>query len=731
MAKTFPTLNTLSFKSPRDYFMQIPKRYYKIALITLISILAIILIGGLIAYAKREAILRAAIERGIKKAKRDYDLNIKIESATFSGLSTVSFKNITVVPENRDTLADIKSFKVGVKLLPMLFGDIKLSEIILNQGKINLVKKGPISNYDSIFRKKSVDSTQVKSELDLGKLANRLLNQVLYKIPDDMDLKDFEIKFRDDSTALNFYTASATIDGGDVESTIKVNGNESTWHVQGTVDPGDEEFDLMLFADNKKVELPFLEKKFGLKLNFDTARTQMRGTSRSGSQLEVNGSWSVKNLLINHTRIAGNDIVVPDAALDADMVIGKNFISIDSTSTIHLKNLEIHPFIKYTVSPDKIYELRVHTEEVDAQDVMNSFPQGLFESLDGIQVTGKLKYDLDFYLDSKKPDDVIFNSELKNIGFKVVKWGKTNLQKINGSFVYTPYEYGKPMRDIIIGPENPDYTPIDQISPNLKNALLTAEDPSFYSHNGFVEESFRKSIATNFKAKAFKRGGSTISMQLVKNVYLSRQKTMARKVEEMLIVWIIENSHLSSKQRMFETYLNLIEWGRNIYGIGEASRYYFGKHPSQLDIGEGIFLASIVPKPKSGLYRFEGDGSLRESLRGYFRLIGGIMARKGMTPADTNAYGFYSVRLKESLRSGIPFVDSLTADSILTGDPEDEPGILDQILNKKRPDTINVKDLNKLKPIIRDTILTPAERRKQRREERKRERDAKNKNEEE
>lgn len=709
--------------------MQIPRKYYKIALIILISLLAIFIVVGSIAYAKREAILRTAISKGINKAKRDYNLEVKIGSAKFTGLSSVTFNDITIVPENRDSLANIQIFKVGVKLFPLLFGDIKLSEISLNMGQINLVKKDSISNYDFIFLKKTVDSTENKSELNLSKLANGLLNQMLYKIPDDMDIRNFEIKYRDDSSSLSLYTTTASIDGGDVESTIKVNGNESTWHIQGTVDPGDQQLDLRMFADNKKVELPFLEKKFGLKLSFDTASTEMRGIKKRGNELEINGSWGVRNLLVNHRRISANDIIVPDASLDADMLIGKNFVSIDSTSTIHLKNIKVHPFIKYTLSPRKIYELRIHTDELDAQEVLNSFPQGLFESLEGMQVKGKVKYDLDFYLDAKMPDSLIFKSQLKNIGFKVVKWGKINLQKINNTFVYTPYEYGKPMRNIVVGPENPNYVPLEQISPNLKNALLTAEDPSFFSHNGFVEESFRNSIITNFKEKAFKRGGSTISMQLVKNVYLSRQKTMARKMEEMLIVWIIENSHLSSKQRMFEVYLNLIEWGKNVYGIGEASRHYFGKHPSQLDIGEGIFLASIVPRPKSGLYRFEGDGSLRQSLRGYFRLIGGIMARRGMIAQDSSAYGFYSVRLREDLRSGIPVIDSLTADSLMTVEPEDELTILEQIIGKKRPDSIKVKDLNKPKALLKDTIQTPADIRKERRELKKKERDA-NKNEE-
>lgn len=706
--------------------MQIPQKYYKIIRISIVSLLAIIFILGGLAFAKREALLNAAIKKVISKADREFDLELKIESVKFVGLSSVQFKNITAVPRGRDSLAKIQNFKIGIKLFPLIFGDIKIAEINLDRGIINLVKKDSTSNYDFIFRKKQSDTTKATPELDLAKFANNLINKMLYKIPDDMDIRDFRIKFTDDSSLVDIHTTTATIDGGDVSSTIKVNGNESTWHIDGSVAPGDKKLNLMLFADNKKVELPILEKKFGLKLNFDTASTEMRGVNRSGDELEINGSWKVKNLLVNHSRISSNDVIVQDASLDADMVIGKNFISIDSTSTIHMKDIDIHPYLKYTLSPSKIYELKIFMEELDAQQLINSFPQGLFESLEGIQVAGKLQYKLDFYLDSEKPDDVIFNSRLKNAGFKVKKWGKTNLQKINGSFVYTPYEYGIPMRDIIIGPENPDYTPIDQISPYLKNALLTAEDPSFYSHNGFVEESIRKSIATNFKEKAFKRGGSTISMQLVKNVYLNRQKTLARKIEEILIVWIMENGHLSSKQRMFETYLNLIEWGRNVYGIGEASRYYFSKHPAELTIGESIFLASIVPKPKSGLYRFEGDGSLRLGLSSYFNFIGETMARRGLTPPDSNYYGFYSVRLKESLRSGLP-LDSLVSDSLLIDSgAEEQDGILQQLFGKKRVDSLQVKEAPKPKIISRDSVIIRApSTRKEKREQRKLDRDSK------
>ena len=282
---------------------------------------------------------------------------------------------------------------------------------------------------------------------------------------------------------------------------------------------------------------------------------------------------------------------------------------------------------------------------------------------------------------------VVFDSDLEPVsGFKILAFGKNNLHKINGPFIYTPYEKGKPVRDIKIASENPNYTPLGNISSYIKNALLTSEDPSFYRHKGFVEESIRQSIATNYKAKSFKRGGSTISMQLVKNVFLSRQKTIARKVEEILIVWLIENQRLSPKSRMYEVYLNIIEWGRNIYGIGEASRYYFGKAPADLSLGESIYLASIVPKPKAGLYAWQPDGTLKSHLHGYFNLIGRLMVKKGYTQPDSNAYGFYGVRLRESLRKQIAPQYYALPDSVLSDEEDNLQGY--DIYNQQAKDSV-------------------------------------------
>lgn len=703
--------------------LNIPKKYIKVGAWILGILLVLLLILGSIAYSKREALLKQMIAKAITKADADYGLTVKIGTAGFSGLSTVHMEDIAVVPKDRDTLTTIKDLTIGVKLWPLLFGNVKLAEIGLNSGKVSVVLRDSLTNLDFILKRKKKDKKDNSSKIDLSEIAHNVMNQILDKIPDNMEIKDLLFTLNDNDTAkLNFLTTTATIDDGDLKSTILVNSDQATWHVNGKVNPGSQKMDVLFFADNQRVELPYLENKLHAKLSFDTVRTELKSADYSGDNYKITGSWSIKNLLLNHPKIAGNDIVVKNAKIDADLLIGENYVALDSTSTVFLKDAAIHPFLKYTLSPNKIYEVKLHADEQDAQSVLNAFPQGLFESLEGLQVKGKIKYDLNFYLDSSEPDSLRFNSTLTPYNFKIVKWGKTNLQKINSSFVYTPYEYGKPMRDIVIGPSNPNFTPLSEISPNFKNALLTSEDPSFFTHHGFVEESIRKSFVINFKEKKFVRGGSTISMQLVKNVFLSRNKTLARKAEEILIVWLIENNRLISKSRMLEVYFNIIEMGKNIYGIGEASRQYFGKSPSQLNVGEGIFLANIVPRPKIAMFKFRGDGGLKDYMLPYFKFMGRIMARRGLTPADTSGYGFYDVRLREGLRQYL-LPDSATVDTTAFDVDTDAPVVMqdesknlfDKLFGKSKKDTTS-------RPAVQDTVKkTKRELRRERREQKKRE----------
>lgn len=710
---------------------------------TLLGLFLLGAIGAGYAFTKREALLQIALKRATQKAKRDYKLDLKIGSATFTGLSSVAFSDISIVPEQRDSLARINRAEVGVRLWPMLLGQIALSDLALENGMVQVVRRDSLTNIDFILRRKR-DSTATKStrRVDLADVAENLIDELLSKIPDNMNVRNLDFRVidsdRDTTQRLSLLTEQATIEDEAVSSTLRLNGNEATWHISGTADPADREYDLSLYADGKPLELKYLENRYKLKLQADTLHAELKDVDRAGGEFRMEGVGSVRNLRINHPAIARTDVFVDRAAMDANLFVGENYVGIDSSSVVYLGQVSGRPFVKYTLSPTKTYEVELHTDMMNAQALFNSFPQGLFESLEGMQVTGGLKYDMSFQLDEALPDSVKFNSGLTSDNFKIVRMGRVDFGKINNSFVYTPYEKDKPVRDIVIGPENPDFTPLSAISPDLRNAVLTSEDYNFMTHKGFNEKAFRVSIATNFKEKKFKRGASTISMQLVKNVYLNRNKTLSRKVEEILIVWLMENGRLVPKERMYEVYLNLIEWGRNIYGIGEAARYYFGKSPSELDLGESIFLAFVIPSPKRALNWFNPDGTLQvRNVRGYFRIIGRIMARRGLTEPDSGAYGFYNVRLREGLRQQVAPVDSMQSDSLMND--TDEGGGIDDFFkrlfngNRDRDDekeeTENVQTQsesnNPATPNVSsgDTVKTRRQLRQERRERKRRERE--------
>jgi hypothetical protein len=301
-----------------------------------------------------------------------------------------------------------------------------------------------------------------------------------------------------------------------------------------------------------------------------------------------------------------------------------------------LNRFKFSPYFKFRRDTSSKVTIAFTKSEFEAQDFFNSLPSGLFNNFDGMQARGRLEYQMRLSLDFGNPEGVTFYSDLQNKGFSIAKYGVTDFRIMNGSFYHEVYDYGQLVARFQVGPENFDFVPLNEISPYLRYSILTSEDGDFFYHHGFNMDAFRESIAKNVKEKRFARGGSTISMQLIKNVFLNRKKTISRKIEEALIVWMIENQRLVSKERMFEVYLNIIEWGPGIYGIKPAAWFYFKKQPQDLNLSESIYLTSIIPRPKGFRYMFDKDGKLRDFLNPYYKLLSEIMVRRNqILPEDT------------------------------------------------------------------------------------------------
>ncbi len=153
------------------------------------------------------------------------------------------------------------------------------------------------------------------------------------------------------------------------------------------------------------------------------------------------------------------------------------------------------------------------------------------------------------------------------------------------------------------------WIPLSRIPAHVINAVIVAEDGTFYTHGGFDWYEVQQSIEKNVEEQRAARGASTITQQLAKNLYLSTSKDPVRKAKEVLITMLLE--HYLEKGRILELYLNLIEWGRGIFGIEAAALTYFGKSASGLTVDEGARLAAVIPSP----LRHRPDSDSRYTIR--------------------------------------------------------------------------------------------------------------------
>jgi membrane peptidoglycan carboxypeptidase len=169
------------------------------------------------------------------------------------------------------------------------------------------------------------------------------------------------------------------------------------------------------------------------------------------------------------------------------------------------------------------------------------------------------------------------------------------LARYRGPFVQTvEWPKGHPYR-FPVASGSPAFVPFDRIPPLVVRALLVAEDSAFFGHAGIDLQAIPVALSLNLTRGGPPRGASTITQQTVKNLFLSKERTLRRKLQELCLALLIEKS--LGKQRILEIYVNLIEWGPGIYGLGRASRHYFSKEPAELTPREIAFLVTLIPGP--------------------------------------------------------------------------------------------------------------------------------------
>jgi len=332
-------------------------------------------------------------------------------------------------------------------------------------------------------------------------------------------------------------------------------------------------------------------------LDFDLAITRSaRGT------LAVSGGVALHEVGFFHPKISERPLSGFNAELDFSLdydhaaehlVVDRLEVGIGplkANATIDVKKVRSAPFIHFELD----------AKNLQCNLIPAAIPAGLLSTIDNLRFndgtmsphlvgdlpwTDPLKFNM-------KADGIPGDCEILSVGPHDVD------ATLTPEYTHTYLEYTSLAQGVTVGPGSGDYITLDELPGYVPAAMYLTEDRRFYDHGGLRIGLINRAIRLNIKERRYVYGGSTISQQLVKNLFLTRNKTLARKLEEVLIVWRLET--VVPKDRILELYVNCIEFGPDVYGVVQAARFYFDKRAQDLEPLEAAFLASLKVAPVRG-----------------------------------------------------------------------------------------------------------------------------------
>lgn len=319
--------------------------------------------------------------------------------------------------------------------------------------------------------------------------------------------------------------------------------------------------------------------------------------SAAADLVEGSGSITVTELAVSHPRIAPEPVEHIAATLrgraqwmpdERRLVLDELAVEVPGAAA-HLDGVVEWAADHYLV------DLHARLPSSECDGVVHAIPADLLGDLSALRLSGRLAGQLDVHVDSRDLEGTTLAIEMTDRCTFVSVPASVDPTRFLRPFHHHVVE---PDGDVVrfeTGPGTERWAPLASISPFVVHAVLAHEDAGFFRHHGFAPWAIREALVRNLTAGRYVMGASTITMQLVKNVFLHREKTLARKVQEVLLTWWVES--VMTKEQILELYLNVIELGPAVYGIREGAEDWFGRAPSELSVAEAAYLACILPNP--------------------------------------------------------------------------------------------------------------------------------------
>lgn len=315
------------------------------------------------------------------------------------------------------------------------------------------------------------------------------------------------------------------------------------------------------------------------------------------NKFEIEFKWEKTNALKND-RI-GYKSLTQNISGRVYFHINRDYILLDRSSTIEINNQQFAVHFEIDKSKDiEAITFQLLLREGKVKNFIDLLRHLKYYVPMKKNLKGRISFILSLKFQLDNPMNYFFDMQIKHNLSITFDDSFSGLKYLTDPFTHTIQITNGLNRDIQINTYSDNDNLLQNISDIFIKILLISEDRYFFSHNGFDKNSIGYALISNIIDKKFSRGASTITMQLAKNLFLNTDKNIFRKLDEMFLTWLIEDIHKIPKKRILELYLNIIEFGPNIYGIIKAASFYFGKKPIDLTFLDSLIITYIIPRPK-------------------------------------------------------------------------------------------------------------------------------------
>ncbi|MBB6503030.1 biosynthetic peptidoglycan transglycosylase [Pedobacter cryoconitis] len=559
-------------------------------------------------------LLGRAWHRSIKtKILNKYKLRIKLKKIKINSYKKFTIENIYIKDVKANRVHLLKSLSCCINVKSFLVGRINFTFIEANGLEI------------IFFKKNNSTSNLTFSPKGKGKFKSRIISKgisIFGYLPGNINFNGIKISFNDDEF---FMIPFLRIENGLLHNRVSSMYNDSAYKenmlkVSNFVNTSDDSlknhYPVSIFKGHSKIEIQFIEIVLNkkevdsqeLQLDFNFTNATIESSFISDDKLENQCINGIINFKFN----------------DGEIIV-------DESSIVNLNQIPFSFFIEIELSEIDFVSIGVLLDEIEVTKVLEAFPSFMFNSSIANYLIGsisfalslkfQLNYALNYIFDIQVSHDLKLASSDCLIDFKY----------LNAPFIHNILEDEQVIKTIELNKNNINFSSLDGVSEILKSTIITTEDGNFFSHKGFDKKSIGFAIVSNIAHRKFVRGASTITMQVVRNLFLNHKKTILRKFEEVIITWSLEEIYCIPKLRLFEIYLNIIEFGPNIYGIAEASEFYFSKSVKNLTLVECLIISYIIPRPKFFLDALINQSPrLLKNLKLYIDNYSQEMLRKGL-----------------------------------------------------------------------------------------------------